>query len=153
MTWGTSDGMLALAVTVLLVVVGYRVARPARAPDWFAVAGYVSALGVLHLGAMSSGPEPRAPLPLRIVGGALLVGGLIVAGSGVRAARAAGAPLLAGAPRRPAVFVGLGLVLCGQLMRVPSAPGAVAVGLAMLAIAWATAAAWRRAGAARGPEA
>jgi hypothetical protein len=143
------EGALRLAIAALLAVVGYRLARPERGGDWLAVLAYAGALGAVLLAerAAPAGAEPGvAP---RAAGAALLVLGLVVAGSAARAARRAAPPPARGArpppppplaPRaRPRVHAGLALVLCGHLLRAPTAAGgaAVAVALAVLAAtAW-----------------
>lgn len=145
------EGALRLAITVLLAVVGYRVARPTRGRDWVAVLAYVGALAAVLVGERAA---PAAPphLAVRALGALLLLAGLLVAGAAVRAARRAfppapPAPRAAGrpAPRppalvvapgdRPVVHAGLALVLAGQFLRAPTQLGAMAVAAAVLVLA------------------
>lgn len=142
------DGALGLATTVLVIVVGYRVARPERRPDWLAVLGYAGAMAVIFLGGRGSPDRAATHLALRLVGAAALLVGLVVAGAGVRASRrgvpprdAAASPL----PRhsRPLVHAGLLLALVGQLLRAPTQIGALALGVALVPLAWASWASWR----------
>jgi hypothetical protein len=151
------QGAVALAIAALLLVVGYRLARPDRGREWLAIALYAAALAALLLGArgMLPGPALAAGPALRIAGAALVVGGLVVAGKPSRDRRRAAAtpparptpgPL---GPHPPAVeaapltWVGLALVVVGQLARSPSVAGAVVTAAAVLVLA-AVAAASRR---------
>lgn len=134
------QGSIAVAVSALLLVVGYRLARPERGREWVAIAAYALALVVQVLGARELLPGATlVPAPaLRIAGSVLLVAGLVLAGKRSRARRHAAAigrpepkP-----PRRPdPVYAGLGLVVVGQLARTPSLAGAIAAIVAVLACA------------------
>jgi hypothetical protein len=132
----SSQGSLALAATALLVVVGYRLARPGTGPEWLAVAAYVVALTVQLLGArgLLPGATFAAGPALRVGGALLLVAGLVLAGKRSRARRAAAAPAQPGGLQGGAapVFAGLALVLVGQLARAPSLAGGVATAVAVL---------------------
>jgi hypothetical protein len=139
-------GAVALAISALLLVVGYRLARPERGREWLAVAAYGAALAAQLLGArgLLPGPALSAGPALRIAGALLLVGGLLVAGGPSRAQRRAVRERRPGPPARSgAVYAGLGLVLAGQLARGPSSAGAIAAAAAMAVLA-ATAAAAQR---------
>lgn len=142
------DGALGLAITSLVIVVGYRVARPERGADWLGVLGYAVAMVVIYLGDRGSPDRAATHFALRLVGAAALVVGLVLAGAGVRASRkglpprgAAAAPL----PRhaRPLVHAGLSLALVGQLLRAPTTLGGIALGIALVTLGWAAWTAWR----------
>jgi hypothetical protein len=139
------DGALRVAIAALLAVVGYRLARPARAADWLAVLAYVGALAAVLLAERGAAPAAAPPIAFRVVGALLLVGGLLVAGAPARAARTA-APAGARPPpptlaprERWLVHGGLALVLMGQLLRAPTRPAVAAVAAAaavLAATAW-----------------
>jgi hypothetical protein len=135
-------GSVAVAIAALLVVLGFRLARPERAREWLAVAAYAAALAVQAFGALGLLPgavhEPE--LALRGVGAALLVVGLVVAGGPTRARRRG-----ATSTSTP-TYAGLALVAIGQLLRGPSAAGAIATVVAVLASGWAALAAGKRGG-------
>jgi hypothetical protein len=140
-------GALSLATVALLLVLGLRLARPRGAPAWTAAGAYAVALVVTLLGGLGllPGPALAPPLAARVPGIAAIFAGLLLAGTALRrvAPDAAGT---GGAP--PLVHLGLVLVLAGQLVRAPSAAGAVAVAAAALAHAVAARTAARvRAGA------
>jgi len=124
-------GSVALAVSALLLVVGYRLARPERLREWLAVAAYAAALAVQLLGArgLLPGRTLAASGALRIAGAALLVIGLVLAGTSSRARRRvamAARPEPRPAPRTvDPVYAGLALVLVGQLAREPSLAGGI----------------------------
>lgn len=137
----SASGSLAVAISALLLVMGFRLARPARAREWVALAAYAAALAVQTLGAL--GLLGEAPVPpaagLRVAGAIALVAGILLAGTPARERRRAaisGAPLPP--PRRgiDPVYAGLALVTLGQLLRGPSRAGAVAVAVAALVAAW-----------------
>jgi hypothetical protein len=142
-------GSLAIAISALLLVMGFRLARPVRTREWLAIAAYAGALVALTLGALGllEGPAAAPGLALRLAGLGVLVAGLLLAGSAARArTRAAahahaGAAAGAGAPQPTAidpVYAGLALILVGQLLRGgPSRAGAVSVGVAVLLACWA----------------
>lgn len=146
------QGTLGLAITALLLVVGYRLARPERAREWVAVGAYAAALVAQHLGArgLLPGPPLATGPAVRLVGSALLVAGLILAGTSARArrraalrARAAAAPAEPVAPRVDAAHAGLALVVVAQLLRQPSTGAAVAAGVAVAVNGWVALAARR----------
>lgn len=126
------SGSVALALSALLLVVGYRLARPDRGREWLALAAYAAALVAQFLGArgLLPGAAFTAGPALRIGGAMLLVVGLFVAGKPSRARRRAaieGRAQSSPVPRAlDPVYAGLSLVLVGQLARAPSLPGAVA---------------------------
>jgi hypothetical protein len=140
-------GSLAIAISALLLVMGFRLARPVRTREWLAIAAYAGALVALTLGALGllEGPAAAPGLALRLAGLGVLVAGLLLAGSAARArtraAAHAHAGAAAGAPQPPAidpVYAGLALILVGQLLRGgPSRAGAVSVGVAVLLACWA----------------
>jgi hypothetical protein len=133
------QGSVALAVSALLLVVGYRLARPDRVREWLAVAAYAAALAAQLLAARGLLPGPAHPAgpALRLAGAAVLVVGLVVAGQPSRARRRAA---LAGRPAPPArlarldpAYAGLALVVLGQLARAPTLAGAAATAVAAAA--------------------
>jgi hypothetical protein len=133
-------GSLAVAISALLLVMGFRLARPSRAREWLAVAAYAGALATQTLGALGLlGGEVTAPgTGVRLAGALLLLGGLLLAGSLSRARRRA---VVTGAPapsrrRIDAVYAGLALILLGQLLRGPSRPAAVSAAVAVLLAVW-----------------
>jgi hypothetical protein len=135
-------GSLAIAISVLLLVMGFRLARPARTREWMALAAYAGALFAQTLGAVGflGGPLAAPGTPQRIAGAAVLVAGILFAGAPSRARRRAAAR--AAAARAPEarsfdpVYAGLALVLVGQLLRGPSRPGAISVAVAVLVAGW-----------------
>jgi hypothetical protein len=135
-------GSLAIAISALLLVMGFRLARPVRTREWLAVAAYAGALAAQTLGALGfiEGPSVVPGLGLRLVGLALLVVGLLLAGSASRARmRAAmGAPTASAPEPRSVdpVYAGLALILVGQLLRGPSRAGALSVAVAVLIAGW-----------------
>lgn len=135
-------GSLAIAISALLLVLGFRLARPARTREWLAIAAYAGALFAQTLGAVGFlGGPPAAPgAPQRLGGAALLVAGILLAGGPARARGRAAATPGAAAAQAPGsfdpVYAGLALVLAGQLLRGPSRPGAIAVGVAVLIAGW-----------------
>ena len=135
-------GSLAIAISALLLVMGFRLARPARTREWLAIAAYAGALFTLTLGAAGflCGPPAAPGAPQRLGGAALLVAGILLAGAPARArGRAAANPAAAAAPAPRSfdpAYAGLALVLAGQLLRGPSRPGAIAVGVAVLIAGW-----------------
>jgi hypothetical protein len=134
-------GSLALAIAALLVVFGFRLARPAGARAWLAFVAYAAALVLQALGArgLLPGPARDAGTGLRLAGAALLVAGLLLAGKPTRARRrpaAPAAPAVAAEGRLDPVHAGLALVLVGQLLRGPSLAGAIAVLVAVAVNGW-----------------
>jgi hypothetical protein len=125
-------GAIALAVSALLLVVGYRLARPDRGLEWLGVGAYAVALAGILLGSRGLLPgESFAPgPPLRLGGVVMIAAGLLLAGAPARARRrAAIAGRPEASPPRPRldqVYGGLALVLVGQLARAPSVGGGVA---------------------------
>jgi hypothetical protein len=138
------EGSVSLAITALLLVLGFRLARPRRLLEWLAVVAFAGALVVQHLAARGLLPARSldAGLALRLAGTALLVAGLVLAGTStrarVRAAMAAARGSPSGQPGQPGaraperVYPGLALVAIGQLLRGPSTAGALAVGVAVV---------------------
>ncbi|ABS28443.1 hypothetical protein [Anaeromyxobacter sp. Fw109-5] len=147
LTGGTSldsltspTGSLAVAISALLLVLGFRLARPSRAREWLAVAAYAGALASQTAAALGLLGPPSEPGPgLRVAGGVLLVAGVLLAGAPARARRRAAVGAAPGSrPRRidPA-YAGLALVLVGQLLRSPTRPAAaVSVAIAVLLAGW-----------------
>jgi len=135
-------GSLAIAISALLLVMGFRLARPVRTREWLAIAAYAGALVAQTLGALGflAGPPVVPGAALRIAGLALLVGGLLLAGSSSRARRRAAMGVPAGlvpeARTVDPVYAGLALILVGQLLRGPSRPGAISVAIAVLIAGW-----------------
>lgn len=136
------QGSVALAISALLLVLGFRLARPARAREWAAVGAYAAALVAQALGAL--GLLPGAALApgaaLRVAGAALLVAGLLLAGKRARARRRAAAraetPPDAARTGPDPVYGGLALVTVGQLLRGPSLGAALAVLVAVAVNGW-----------------
>jgi hypothetical protein len=137
-------GALSLATVALLLVLGLRLARPRGGPAWAAAGAYAVALVATLLGGLRllPGPALAPPLAARVAGVAAIFAGLLLAGMRRRrvALDAADAP---GASAPPLVHLGLVLVLAGQLLRAPSAAGAVSVAAAAVAHAAAARAAAR----------
>jgi hypothetical protein len=135
-------GSLAIAISALLLVMGFRLARPVRTREWLAIAAYAGALFAQTLGAIGflGGPVVAPGTPQRLAGAALLVAGILLAGAPSRARRRAAAS--APASRAPdarsfdPVYAGLALILVGQLLRGPSRPGAISVAVAVLIAGW-----------------
>ena len=133
------EGSLGLALTVLVLVLGYRFSQPERARDWGALASFAGALGVAFAagrGLLDAGEGPPPALPGRLAGGVLLLGGLVLAGAAWKARRATAPGQLTtqgpyGRVRHP-LFVGLVLALVGYVLRTPSLAGAWAAGVAGL---------------------
>ena len=128
------EASVSLAISALLLVIGFRLAHPARSREWLAVFAYAAALAAQFLGTRGGLPGGLiAPgIALRIVGAALLVVGLVVAGSSSRARRRAAAAhdspeLLPHGQALDPVHAGLALVLVGQLLRGPSVAGGAMV--------------------------
>jgi len=145
------EGSLALAIGALLLVMGYRVARPDRAREWAAVAAYAAALVAQTLGArgLLQGAVAAPGAALRIAGAVLVVVGLVMAGTAVRARRRAArtSPADAVAPGRVGpVYAGLAVVLAGQLLRDPSEAGFVVAAIAAPFLFWAALASPREPG-------
>jgi protein-S-isoprenylcysteine O-methyltransferase Ste14 len=140
------EGSLALAIAALLLVLGFRFARPTRAHEWIAFAAYAAALALSLLAArgLVPGAAIAAGAAVRLAGGAALVAGLLLAAAAAKTRRLTPAGELAvGGPyrraRRP-LEVGLALVLVGHLLRAPSSLGSLAVGAAVAFLVWS---AWR----------
>lgn len=132
------QGSVSVAIAALLLVFGFRLARPDRLRGWLAVAAYAVALTAQLLGArgLLPGRTLAAGAAVRIAGAALLVVGLVLAGTSSRAGRRAATA--AGPERRPApiavdpVYAGLALVLVGQLAREPSLAGGISTLVAVV---------------------
>ncbi|WP_242336103.1 MULTISPECIES: hypothetical protein [unclassified Anaeromyxobacter] len=134
-------GSLAIAISALLLVIGFRLAAPGRLREWLAVAAYAGALAAQALGALGLfGPASVPAMSQRIAGAAFLVAGILLAGGPSRARRrtALGVPAsqAPAPPRVDPVYAGLALVLVGQLLRGPSRVGATAVAVALLVAGW-----------------
>lgn len=134
----TAEGSLALAISALAIVLGWRFTLPVRGRDLGGVAVYAATLGVTfaaahglvpRAGALEAGPAAR------LVGGALVILGLALAGASYRARLRAGRGRLATAGpyawiRQP-LHAGLALVLLGHLLRLPSSVGLLATAIAL----------------------
>ncbi|MGB8929952.1 MAG: hypothetical protein WCC48_01745 [Anaeromyxobacteraceae bacterium] len=146
------QGSLALGLAALLLVMGFRLARPGRAREWGALVAYLAAVVAQILGARGilPGAVVQAGAASRIVGAVLLVVGLIMAGTPARARRRAAAGVATARERIPGrmdpVYAGLAVVLLGHLLREPSAAGVIAVGLAAPFLAWPAVTAMRAPG-------
>lgn len=155
----TAEGSLALAISALAVVLGWRFTLPVRGRDLGGLAVYVVAVGVTfaaahglvpRAGALEAGPAAR------LAGGALMILGLALAGASFKARLQAGRGRLATAGpyariRQP-LHLGLALVLAGHLLRLPSSAGLLATAVALLSRAITAAAEERDAAAAFGAE-
>ncbi len=139
---GSPAGSLAIAIAALLLVLGLRLARPARAREWASAVAYAGGLVVQALGAAGLLPGGRVTpgVALRLAGAVLVVAGILLAGKRTRDRRR-GAPATgaAGPAAADPVHAGLALVLVGQLLRGPSLAGAVAVLAALAVVGWAAA--------------
>ena len=135
-------GSLAIAISALLLVMGFRLARPVRTREWLAIAAYAGALFAQTLGAVGFlGDAVVAPgTPQRLAGAALLVAGILLAGGPSRARRRAADERPGGtAPDARSfdpVYAGLALILVGQLLRGPSRAGAISVAVGVLIAGW-----------------
>ncbi len=124
-------GSVSVAIAALLLVFGFRLARPDRLREWLAIAAYAVALTAQLLGArgLLPGRTLAAGAAVRIAGAALLVVGLVLAGTSSRARRRAATaarPEPRPSPRAvDPVYAGLALVLVGQLAREPSLAGGI----------------------------
>ena len=155
----TAEGSLALAISALVVVLGWRFTLPARGRDLGGLAVYVLALGVTYAAAYGLLPRSgavEAPPAARLVGGALMILGLALAGGAYRARLQAGrGHLTRGGPyariRQP-LHLGLALVLLGHLLRLPSSVGLLATAVGLASQALTAAAEEREAAAAFGAE-
>jgi protein-S-isoprenylcysteine O-methyltransferase Ste14 len=140
------EGSLALAIAALLLVLGFRFARPDRPHAWIAFLAYAGALAVSLVAALDlvPGTPVAASAPVRIAGAALLVVGLLLAAAASKASRVVhpGALVVAGPYRRVRrpLEAGLALVLVGHVLRAPSLLGWAAVAAAVALLAWS---AWR----------
>lgn len=129
----STQGSIELAISALLLVLGYRLARPARGRDWLAMLAYAVALAGQLLGRVGvlRGHVHAPGLAPRVLGAAILVTGLVLAGAPARARRRMARSTSPDPPLQtsgaPAVPAGLALVLAGQLLRGPSTLGIVAV--------------------------
>lgn len=136
------QGSIALAIAALLLVLGFRLARPGRAREWVAVGAYAVALGTQVVAAQGLLPGSALPagVTVRITGAALLVLGLILAGRSSRARRRAvmntATPSESATRSLDPVYAGLALVVLGQLLRGPSVAGGAAASAAILINVW-----------------
>ncbi|HEY6098820.1 MAG TPA: hypothetical protein VIW03_05285 [Anaeromyxobacter sp.] len=141
--FGSAEGSLGVAIAALLVVLGFRFARPSSVRDGVAFVAYAGAIATTFLRerGLIAGRAVDAGLALRLAGAAMLVVGLLIAGAAARARRLATpdpalGPGALGRFRRRA-WIGLVLALLGFLARAPSSVGAVAVLVAAGVAAWA----------------
>lgn len=144
-TYTAPESALGLALTALLVVVGYRVARPRGPLAWVAVLGYVAALVSTFLGARGAPGAGGLPAGVRIPGAVAIVAGLVIAGAALRSSRRVERThsVETGPARQAGVHAGLALVLVGQLARAPSHVGAYVTATAVLVLAVAAFTSWR----------
>ena len=135
------QGSIELAIAALLLVLGFRFARPSRPREWVAVAAYAAGLAGHLLGAsgLLRGSVFPAGTGLRILGALGLVAGLILAGAPARSRRRAssGGHPGPGATAATAPYAGLALVLAGQFLRAPSSAGLVPALVGIAVNAWA----------------
>lgn len=139
----SAEGSLALAISALVVVLGWRFTLPERGRDFAGALVFVAAVALTF--AAGRGLVPRAApwpaaAPLRLAGAALLVAGLALAGASFQARLHAGRGRLAVlgpyARIRHPLYAGLGLALVGHLLRLPSQLGAVLAVVALAQYAW-----------------
>ncbi len=150
----SAEGSLTVAISALAIVLGYRFTLPERGRDFAGLLVYVAAIGVTL--AAAHGLVPRAGafepgLALRVPGSLMLILGIVLAGASFRARLEAGRGALAtGGPyarvRHP-LYLGLGLVLVGHLLRLPSSAGLLPTALALASYAFTGAAEEREAAA------
>ncbi len=150
----SAEGSLTVAISALAIVLGYRFTLPERGRDFGALLVYVAAIGVTL--AAGHGLIPRAGafepgLALRIPGSMLLIAGILLAGASFRTRLEAGRGALAtrgpySRVRHP-LYLGLGMVLVGHLLRLPSSAGLLPTALALASYALAAAAEEREAAA------
>lgn len=153
------EGSLALAISALVVVLGWRFALPERGRDFAGILVFVTAVVLTFAVGRGlvpgSGPTAAGPF-LRVTGGALIVAGLLLAGASFKARLLAGRGRLAAtgpyARIRHPLYAGLALVLVGHLLRLPSQPGALAVIVALSQYVWLATVEEREARAAFGAE-
>ena len=120
----TAEGSLGLAITALVIALGWRFMAPNRGREFGAAFLYATSAALVFAAGRGIVPGARpvaAGLPLRLVGACLLVGGLLLAAASFRARTTAGRTHLAvGGPyarlRHP-LYIGLGMVLVGHLLR------------------------------------
>ncbi|ACL67571.1 conserved hypothetical protein [Anaeromyxobacter dehalogenans 2CP-1] len=155
----SAEGSLTLAISALAIVLGYRFTLPERGRDFAGILVYVAAIAVTLAAAYGFVPRAGAVDPGlagRIPGGLLLVAGFLLAGASFRARLEAGRGRLAtGGPyariRHP-LYLGLGMVLAGHLLRLPSSAGLLSTALALASYGFAAAAEEREAAARFGAE-
>jgi hypothetical protein len=141
--FASAEASLGVAIAVLLVVLGFRLARPGSSRGWAALLGYGLAIAATLLAdrGILLGPAIEAGTLLRLSGAAVLVVGLLLAGSAARARALPAADTRAGSSSHRRMFprtaVGLALVLLGFLARSPSLAGGIAVLLDLALVAWA----------------
>ena len=139
----TPEGSLALAIAVLEIVLGYRFTLPERGRDLGGFLTYAAAIGLGFLagrGLVPASPPLPAPFPVRVLGAAALLVGLWLAGASSKTRLLAGrGRIVTGGPyarvRHP-LYLGLGLVLAGSLLRAPSAVGGLAAAVAVAQYVW-----------------
>lgn len=136
----TPEGSLALAIAVLLLVLGWRFTLARNLLDVVGLAAFALADAVALAGTLGLLPARPAPLSVRLTGVALLVSGLLVAGASFRARQAVGPGVLCTvgvyARLRHPLYAGLGLTLVGNALRTPHLAGAAAVAFALGLYAW-----------------
>jgi hypothetical protein len=117
-------GSIELAITALLLVLGYRLLRPSRARDWLGIVAYAAGLVGQLIGASGflHGAVLAAPAWQRLLGTVTLVVGLLLAGAPARARRRSASAQHSGEARVPltAGHLGLALIVAGQFLRGPS---------------------------------
>lgn len=150
----SAEGSLTVAISALAIVLGYRFTLPERGRDFAGLLVYVAAIGVTL--AAAHGLIPRAGaiepgLASRLPGSVLLIAGFVLAGASYRARLEAGRGQLATsgpyARVRHPLYLGLGLVLVGHLLRLPSSAGLLPTVLALASYVWTGAAEEREAAA------
>jgi protein-S-isoprenylcysteine O-methyltransferase Ste14 len=141
--FNSPEASLGVAIAALLLLLGFRFARPDSPREWLAFVGYAGAIVSTFLASRGvlPGPAADAGQAVRLLGAAVLVLGLVLAGSAVKAGRLGLQEGLAGSGPyrrvRHTPWLGLALVLVGFLARAPSVIGAVTLCLAVLLAFWA----------------
>ncbi len=150
----SAEGSLAVAISALAIVLGYRFTLPERGRDFGGLLVYVAAIGVTLAAAHGLVPRAGAVAPglaLRALASVLLIAGFLLAGASFRARLEAGRGALATrgpyARVRHPLYLGLGMVLVGHLLRLPSSAGLLPIALALASYAFSGAAEEREAAA------
>ena len=153
------EGSLALAISALVVVLGWRFALPERGRDFAGMLVFVTAVVLTFAVGRGLIPGSGPTRPGRFCGSPAAHWSSSASCSPARRFKAR---LLAGRGRlavtgpyariRHPLYAGLALVLVGHLLRLPSQPGALAVVVALAQYVWLATVEEREARAAFGAE-